>query len=73
MLKEFCRDPSNNDAILVDHDMKDEGDQRPGTKATQQRGSLVGLIAARHGTSEPALTEDEVQELRDWFGQGGGL
>ncbi len=73
MLKEFCRDPSKRDVILADNDMKDEAGQRPGTKALQQRRSLVGLIIARYGTSEPALTKDEIQDLKDWFGQGGGV
>lgn len=72
MLRRFCFDPSTQDAILVDQDIKDEVGQTPGTKALQQRRSLAGLIIARHGTSEPALTQDEIQELRKWFERSAG-
>ena len=52
--------------------MKDEEGQKPGTRAVATKGSLVGLLIARHGTSELALTEEEIFELKGWFEQGGG-
>lgn len=72
MLKDFCVHPGKKDAILAREDMKDEVGQRPGARALATKGSLVGLLIARYGTSEPALTEGEIQELKEWFEQGGG-
>lgn len=67
MLKNFCCDPSQKDTILTKSDMKDEPGQKPGTKAVKSKGSLVGMLIARYGTSEPGFTEGEVGELREWF------
>ena len=52
--------------------MQDEEGQRPGTKAMATKGSLMGLLIARYESSEPALTEGEIEELRRWFESGGG-
>lgn len=61
MLKQFCNDPSQKDAILEKYDMMDPG------LGWEKKRSLVGLLIARHGTSTPGLTGAEVQALREWF------
>lgn len=73
MLKAFCQNPAaKKDAVLAQHGMQDEEGQRPGTKAMATKGSLVGVLIARFGSSDPTLTEGEVGELRRWFESGGG-
>ena len=37
----------------------------------QQKGSLAGYVIARNGTERPALGEEEVVMLREWFEKGG--
>lgn len=61
MLKEFCNDPSQKDAILAKYGMMDPG------LGWEKKGSLVGFLIARHETSTPGLTGAEVQALREWF------
>lgn len=72
MLKTFCQNPAaNKDSVLAQYGMQDDEGQRPGTKAMATKGSLVGVLIARYGGSEPTLTEGEVGELRRWFESGG--
>lgn len=73
MLRDFCSNPANKDAILVHHDMKDEAGQTPGARALATKGSLVGFLISRYGSEEPGLTGKEIRELREWFEQGGGM
>ena len=35
------------------------------------KGSLVGVVIARYGSSEPALTEGEIVELSEWVERDG--
>lgn len=70
LLREFCINPSQADAILRSHDMIDGPGDELGSKA-QQKGSLVAYVIARHETERPALSEEEVAMLKDWFEKGG--
>ncbi|KAK0267238.1 hypothetical protein LTR91_010595 [Friedmanniomyces endolithicus] len=69
LLRQFCIDPSvsKRDAILAEHAMVDEPGARPGKKAAESKGSLVGLMIARYGTHDPALEDWEWEMLREWF------
>jgi len=67
MLRRFCLDPSSRETILRDEGMLDAPGMPPGTVAVRNRGSLVGHCIARHGTDDPALSDEEVDALRDWF------
>ena len=67
LLKRFCEDTSQKDALLADADMTDEPDTRPGFKAADTRGNLAGFCIATYGTDRPALLEEEVQMLKSWF------
>ena len=70
LLRRFCIDPSNKDAILRDRDMVDEPGDAPGTRANAKWGSLAGYAIARHGTENPVLEEREIEALRKWFESG---
>ncbi|KAL9117694.1 MAG: hypothetical protein Q9187_005764 [Circinaria calcarea] len=58
LLRSFCLDPSRKDTVLREHDVVDDQGQGVGIKA--QRGvSLAGYVIGRHGTEQPALSEEE--------------
>lgn len=69
LLRQFCIEPcvAKRDAILAERNMEDEPGARPGKKAAESQGSLVGLMIARYGTHEPALEDWEWEMLRVWF------
>ncbi|OAA68578.1 hypothetical protein SPI_00773 [Niveomyces insectorum RCEF 264] len=52
-------------AMIVDHSLARE-------RASQALHSLVAYIAVRHGTADPALTDDEIAALQTWFAGGEG-
>ena len=56
--------------ILDKHGLADAPGDEPGRKAIE-KGSLTGLVIARHGTGETAFGDGDVEMLRDWF-EGGG-
>lgn len=61
MLKQFCENPKQKDTILEKYGMMEPG------LGVEKKGSLVGFLIARHGTSTPGLTGAEMQALREWF------
>ena len=72
LLERFVTNPTleNRMAILKDHDMVPEpGDDNPGKRA-YRKGSLAGFIIASFGSDRPAVTDGEIEELREWFGRG---
>ncbi|KAL9107688.1 MAG: hypothetical protein Q9187_008393 [Circinaria calcarea] len=82
LLRSFCLDPSRKDTILREHDVVDDqgqlrehdmvDTQGQGVGIKAQRGvSLAGYVIGRHGTERPALSEEEVGMLREWFESGG--
>ena len=60
-------DAAARHARLAEHGMADAPGDAPGTAAQATAGSLVGFAIATYDTERPALTEDEVQLLRQWF------
>lgn len=70
ILGEFSSDPSQKNTILDKHGLADAPGDEPGRKAIE-KGSLTGLVIARHGTGETAFGDGDVEMLRDWF-EGGG-
>lgn len=52
--------------------MLDEPGMQPGTVAQRTRGSLAGYCIATHGVEgREALTQEEIESLREWFEKGG--
>ena len=70
-LRKFIDDPSKARDILQDMGLTDSDGQQPGDMAAS-KGSLTGLIMARHNTSNLVFTEDEIRALKEWFDNGGG-
>ncbi|KAG8529144.1 uncharacterized protein KY384_005779 [Bacidia gigantensis] len=54
-LQAFCSDHSRKDSILDGLDMEAD------------KVSLVGYTLTRHGTADPAFTEEELKALSVWF------
>ncbi|MCJ1296008.1 hypothetical protein MMC34_007573 [Xylographa carneopallida] len=69
ILQEFCADPAKKDELLLKHGMNEVG--KPAGSGTQDMGSLAGHCVARHGTDNPALNDEEIRMLRNWFERGG--
>jgi hypothetical protein len=70
-LRRFVQDPSHAGSLLKEFGLQDAEGDKPGT-AAQTKGSLAGYITATYGTDKSALTEDEVNILKEWFANGGG-
>lgn len=64
-VRRFVQDPSKAPEFLRQIDEELKGSENEG-------GSLARHIIATYGTERSALTEDEVQELKTWFDNGGG-
>jgi hypothetical protein len=69
ILSRFCQDPAAKEVILKDLDMVDQPGDKPGAKA-QGKGSLAGFIVARAAAGDDILAADEIERLREWFGNG---
>ncbi|MCJ1396020.1 hypothetical protein MMC18_008907 [Xylographa bjoerkii] len=70
ILRQFCANPAKKDEVLMKHDMVDKS-RKPAGSSAQQLSSLAGHCVARHGTENPALNEEEIEMLRNWFERGG--
>lgn len=70
-LQRFCLQPTTatRDEMMAEHDWVDGPGERPGDKAAS-KGDLVGYLVARHGTSDPALDERDLDMLKEWFEKG---
>ena len=53
--------------------MVDQPGDAPGTRANKIKGNLAGYVIAKHENAEPALLEEEIAELREWFKRGGDV
>lgn len=63
-LGEFVADPTAAQSLLEARGLTDE------EKVRNSR-SLVAHVVARHGTENPALTDEELATLKQWFESGG--
>ena len=70
-LQRFCVDPTiaTRDKLSQEYDWEDGTEQAPGQKAAD-KGDLVGVLVARHGTENPAFDERDLEMLKSWFEEG---
>ncbi|KAK2038865.1 hypothetical protein LZ31DRAFT_559249 [Colletotrichum somersetense] len=60
LLEQFVNDPSKANSIL----------ESKGLSEPKKSGSLVAYVISLHGTDNPALTESEINTLKEWFAGG---
>jgi len=63
-LRRFVQDPTQAEQLLAELDLADGGAWRTG--------SLAAHIIKTWGTDKSALTQDEVDALKEWYDNGGG-
>lgn len=65
--------PENRHALLRERDMLDMPGEDLGTRANK-KGDLAGYVLARYGSpnDKGTLTAQEVEQLKEWFENGGG-
>ncbi|KAL0937295.1 uncharacterized protein CTRU02_207026 [Colletotrichum truncatum] len=61
LLEQFVNDPSKANAILESKGLS--------TKP-KQSGSLVAYVISLHGTDSPALSNEDINSLKEWFAGG---
>ncbi|OCL06092.1 hypothetical protein AOQ84DRAFT_84392 [Glonium stellatum] len=65
LLRQYIENPADAKGLLKEHDMVDIEGDKPGTRASQKYGSLVGYVIASN-----AFDEGEIKLLKDWFDSG---